>query len=107
MAKYEMKFMFDWGSGCCVWSINDAARELYDYPVLTEQLPISSDLKATLNYLIDKHDEALDWACPQNDLLWSEDQMDSFRRDAVVAYKQLCMELGEEYDIVLWENCLI
>lgn len=64
MAKYEMKFMFDWGSGCCVWSINDAARELYGYPVLTEQIPISSDLKATLNYLIGQACEAAGLGLP-------------------------------------------
>ena len=33
MAKYEMKYMFDWGSGTCVWSTNDAAIDKYDYPV--------------------------------------------------------------------------
>ena len=24
MGKYELKFMFDWGSGVCVWSTNAA-----------------------------------------------------------------------------------
>ena len=33
MAKYEMKYMFDWGSGTCVWSTNDAAIDKYDYHV--------------------------------------------------------------------------
>lgn len=107
VAKYEMKFMFDWGSDSCVWSINNAARELYGYPVLTEHLPISSELKATLIYLTNKHDESLDWDCPQNDLLWSEEEMESFKANAVAAYKQLCIELGEEYNVVLWGNCLI
>lgn len=107
MAKYEMKFMFDWGSGSCVWSTNNVATELYDYPILTEQLPISSELKATLNHLIHKHDEALDWDCPQNDLLWSKDQAESFKAEAVAAYEQLCIELGKEYEVALWDKCLI
>src|SRR5574344_959485 len=107
VARYEMKFMFDWGSGSCVWSVNDAARELYDYPVLTEQLPISAELKSTLNDLINKHDEALDWDCPQNDLRWSEKEIEMFKVDAIAAYKQLCIELGTDYTVELWDNCLV
>ena len=30
MAKYALKYMYDWGSGICLWSANDAAREKYD-----------------------------------------------------------------------------
>ena len=41
MATYEMKFMFDWLSGTCVWSVNDAAHEKYDYPVDLSELPIT------------------------------------------------------------------
>ena len=107
MAVYEMKYMYDWGSGCCVWSINDAAREKYDFPVFAEQLPISDDLKTTLDYLISKHDEALDWDCPQNDLLWDEEQINLFIKEAISAYERLCVELGDEYRVELWEDCLI
>lgn len=107
MAKYKLKFMFDWGSGSCLWSINDAANKLYGYSVSTEQLPISSELKDTLNELINTHDEALDWNCPQNGLLWSEEQIQSFMTAAVAAYEKLSLELGQEYDIALWDNCLI
>ena len=107
MEKYEMKFMFDWGSGSCLWSTNGSALELYDYAVLVEKLPISSSLKATLNYLINKHNEALDWECPQNDLLWNEDEILLFKANAVTAYKQLCSELGQEYKILLKEDFLI
>lgn len=107
MAKYKLKFMFDWGSGFCLWSINDAANKLYGYPVSTERLPISSALKDTLNELINKHDEALDWNCPQKDLLWSEEQIQSFKTAAVAAHDLLCTELGKEYDTVLWGKNLI
>lgn len=39
MATYEMKFMFDWLSGTCVWSVNAAAHERYDYPVDLSSFP--------------------------------------------------------------------
>ena len=48
MAKYEMKYLFDWGSGTCLWSTIDAAIDKYDYPVVLDNLPISSNLKIQL-----------------------------------------------------------
>ncbi len=62
--------MYDWGSGICLWSVNDAAREKYDYPIELDSLPLSDNLKNELEYLINKHDEALDWEYPPNPLLW-------------------------------------
>ena len=103
MAKYEMKMMFDWGSDSCIWSTNDAALQLYGTSVLLDQLPISYQLKAMLNRLIIRHDQALDWECPQNDLLWNEKQIKSFEKEVIAAYKQLCVELGENYEIALGE----
>ncbi|MBO7700714.1 MAG: hypothetical protein J6S47_06575 [Eubacteriaceae bacterium] len=57
---YKLKFMFDWGSGACVWSTNEASVDKFgDYPVMTDVLPVSQELKAELEHLIDWHDEAL------------------------------------------------
>jgi len=34
MAIYELKYMFDWGSGTCVWANNEASKKLFaNYPV--------------------------------------------------------------------------
>ena len=107
MAKYEMKFMFDWGSGSCVWTTNEEAEKKYGYPVQTKNLPISNELKTKLEMLIEKHDEALDWDCPQNDLLWSDEQISLFENEAIEAYYKLCDELGHDYKIELWRDCLI
>ena len=36
MEKYELKFMYDWGSGVCVWSVNAAAKAKFNnYPIAT------------------------------------------------------------------------
>lgn len=107
MAKYEMKYMYDFGSECCIWSLNDDAKERYGYLVLSEQLPISKELKSKLNHLISIHEEALDWGNPQGDLLWSEKQIQLFRIEAITAYDQLCNELGGEYEVSLWSDYLI
>lgn len=101
MAKYEMKFSFDWGSGVCLWSTNNAARNKYGYPVETSQLPISEELKKDLEHLISWHDKALDWNEPQNNLLWTDEQIKEFLLTAKEMFKKVCMELGADYDVVL------
>lgn len=107
MAEYELKFMFDWGSGVCVWSSNEAAHLKYDYAVKSEKLPISKELAEELNYLIEKHDEAMDWDCPQNGLLWNEEEKERFIQTAKNAYNRLCKELGANYHLKFMDNFLI
>ena len=43
VAKYEMKYMFDFASGVCIWSVNTAAREKYGYPVKADALIRQAD----------------------------------------------------------------
>ncbi len=104
--KYQMKYMFDWGSGTCLWSTNDAAIEKYDYPVDIKDLPISEDLRNYLDYLIVKHDEALNWDDPADDLLWTEEQQKIFAQKALKGYERLCDELKNEYEIALFHSMI-
>ena len=101
--------MFDWGSGVCLWSDNDDTIKAFgDYPIEDlEKLPISAELAQELYYLIDKHDEALNWDDPAGDLLWSEQQITDFKRRATAAYERLVGELGEDFEVDFKENWLI
>ena len=100
-----MKFMFDWGSGVCLWSVNQATMKKFDgYPIFISKLPISDKLKNELKYLIELHDQALNWNEPNGDLLWDENQVDAFLKDAKRAYNSLCKELGSDYEIKLIEG---
>ena len=102
---YKLKFMFDWGSGACLWSTNDAAVDKFgDYPVITDVLPISQELKAELEHLIDWHDEALNWDDPAGDLLWSESQIQEFMTAAKKSYLALCDALGADYEIEFYDQ---
>ena len=102
MKKYEMKYMFDWGSGTCLWSVNDATIHEFDYAVSIEQMPVSNDLRKFLYELISRHDEALNWENPAGDLLWSDVEQDIYIRDAQTGYKRLCEELeNTEFQIHL------
>ncbi|MDE6260511.1 MAG: hypothetical protein K2M42_06575 [Oscillospiraceae bacterium] len=100
MGKYELKFMYDWGSGVCVWSANAAAKAKFNhYPIETTDLPISQELVNLLNKLIAQHDTALNWDNPGGELLWDKMQQTIFEEEAKSAYEQLCAELGPDYEV--------
>ncbi|MDO4456783.1 MAG: hypothetical protein Q4B83_00580 [Ligilactobacillus murinus] len=60
MAKYQMKYSFEWGSGVCLWSTNEAAEIKFRDVVDERQLPISHKLKDLLRYLVAYYDTMLD-----------------------------------------------
>lgn len=102
--KYYMKFMFDWCSGTCLWSTNAKANRRYGYPVDISKLPVSEELKNELEHLASWHDKALNWAEPNSDLLWTEEQTEEFLLAAKAAYQKVCLELGSDYVITLTEG---
>lgn len=100
MARYQLKFMFDWGSGVCVWSVNEAAGKKFGkYAVETERLPVSRVLKDWLTELTARHDEALNWDNPGGDLLWDRARQAAFTEEAQAAHRRLCNELGPDYEV--------
>ena len=102
---YKLRFMFDWGSGVCLWSANEDSLDKFgDYPVTTDVLPVSQAMKAELEHLIDWHDEALNWDDPACDLLWSDSQIQEFMTAAQKSYMALCDALGAEYEIEFYDH---
>ena len=100
MAKYVFNYWFEWGCGedfCpCLWGDNGL--------VSLDNLPISSELKNYLCKLGIEHDNALDWNCPSNPLLWSDNEKETFYKKAKEGYKRLQEELGEDYEIIYCED---
>jgi len=103
MKKYEMQYMYDWGSGTCLWPENETTIKEYGYPVDVESLPLTKELQSALLHLIVWHDEALNWDNPTGDLLWAEEEKDEFINEAMQAYERLCLELEDDYLITLAE----
>lgn len=99
--KYKLKFMFDWGSGTCIWAANNAARAKYGYAVDIDELPISEELCECMVRLCEEHDLALDWECPQNGPVWTGQEQKAFKERAKQIYQRICEELAEEFEIVL------
>ena len=98
--KYKLKFMFDWGSGVCLWCANKNAEDRFgDYPVSCAELPVSQEMKDKLERLIEWHDEAFNWDNPAGRLLWDEMQIKEFLIEAKKQYFALCDELTGAYEI--------
>ena len=100
MAKYLLKYWFEWGcdeNTCpCLWSKNGSVR--------LDGLPISAELKKFLCDLGIEHDKALDWDYPQNPLLWADEEKKMFYKKAKVGFERLKEELGKDYEIIYCEE---
>lgn len=96
---YKLTFNFDAGSGVCLWSDNDAAREAYDYAVEHWDLPISENTKRKIDYVIAWYDTGLDWENPAGPSLWNEAEAAAFRQEASSLLENLKKELGSAFQI--------
>lgn len=94
MTKYEIRFLFDFGSGVCLWGMNDLAKEAFNYPINHWNLPISENAKRWLDYLIAWYDVALDWVdTPDGGPYWSDLESKNFDAAVAKGYQILLNEL--------------
>jgi hypothetical protein len=99
MSRYLLRYFFDPGSGVCLWSANDAARNKFSYPVNHNALSLSVNLVKQVNHIISWHDTAIDWESPANPSPWSDDERGVFNAAAQRLYTSLKMALGSDFDI--------
>ncbi|WP_028516128.1 hypothetical protein [Ruminococcus flavefaciens] len=96
MAKYTLKYFFDWCSGSPLWDNKGI--------VSLEKLPLSSELKQFLYDLSKEYDKALNWDEPLAPLLWSDEEKENFYQKAHEGHRRLQEELGDDYDIIYSEE---
>ena len=99
MASYEIRFFFDPGSGICLWSANDEARERFGYPIELESLELSENLHRKALYLLRWYDTSLDWSSPGDPSPWSHDERLRFLNAAREFLDKLREFLGPEFEI--------
>ncbi len=107
MEKYQMKYMFDWAASTCLWGMNDAAVNRFGCTVDISKLPLSGKLITYLNDLIERHDKALNWDNPTDNLSWTEEEQEKFRKEALIGYNEVCSELGDDFEIILDDDGLV
>lgn len=99
MPKFHLRYFFDPGSGVCLWSKNDAARERFGYPVDTNDLPLSENTKRRVWYMCAWFDTSIDWSFPSGPSPWSEEEVGQFKRQAQNLLDLLREQLGPEFEI--------
>jgi hypothetical protein len=97
---YELRFFFDPGSGICLWSANQEARERFGYPVDHWKLDLSENTKRWLTYLIAWFDTSIDWSSPSDsDDQWSAEEVAQFRKASERGLAFIREELGPSFAI--------
>lgn len=92
--SYEFRYYFDPGSGVCLWSENDEAKNLHGYPVEHWELPLSENTKRYIQYLIAWFDTSIDWSYPSDsDDYWSAEETANFKEASKKGLSMLKAEL--------------
>ena len=79
----RVRFFFDAGSGCCMWSANAAARrEISTYEINLSSLPLPKDLQDEGEALIQRQYTSIDWADPFSGKPWTDEQHAAFDAEA-------------------------
>ncbi|BBE50469.1 hypothetical protein OYT1_ch0906 [Ferriphaselus amnicola] len=99
LPRYVFRYFFDPGSGICLWSDNDTAREKFDYPVELSDLGLSDDLLRQAVDLLAWYDTSIDWSYPSNPSPWPESEVIRFRDASQNLLSVLRLELGPEFEI--------
>jgi hypothetical protein len=100
MPLYRLRFFFDPRGEPCLWADNEAARNVYGYPVETEQLPLSGNVYHKLKYLCAWYATSIDWDYPSDPSPWDEQERARFAKEVAQFLPRLRDELGPEYEVV-------
>jgi hypothetical protein len=82
MAKFRLRYFFDPGVGVCLWAVNDAARERFDYPVDASDLPVPENTWRQVSYLCAWFDTIIEWDNPPGPSPWSPGENERFNAEA-------------------------
>jgi hypothetical protein len=96
---YRARFMFDPGSGVCLWGADPATVEAFNYPIETRQLSLSDNLHYALEALIAVFNTSIDWDYPPDPSPWSTEQWQHWTQTGDELLDRLRIELGASWEI--------
>jgi hypothetical protein len=99
MTTYELRYFFDYGSGTCLWSSNEAANIRFGYPVELDDLDVPPAAKDLAFDLLRRFDISLNWDDPASPPIWSDQDRDRFTSDSKRLLTQLSEHLGQDFRI--------
>ena len=99
-ATYRLRFFFDTGSGICLWSANDAARERFDYPIELSALPLPETIRRRGSFVLAWYDTFMDWElAPEPSQWWPREEaaFNAAVQELLALFRQY---LGPDFEIV-------
>lgn len=99
METYKLRYFFDLGSGICLWSENDLARDRFGYDVELDSRELTSSVKALAEELIARFDASIDWSYPPAPTPWSDVERERFQVGAANLPSSLQECLGAGFEI--------
>jgi hypothetical protein len=99
-AQYRLRYMFDFGSGLCLWAANDAARDRFDYPIDLEKLPLPTTIRRRGSFVTAWHDTFMDWDNAPEPSRWWPREKEAFSATAQELLLLLREHPGLDFEIV-------
>ena len=90
----SIRFFFDAGSNVCLWAGDDATEERHGYDIDAADLPLSTNTRRWLHYLMAWYDTSLDWDNPGGPARWSDEEQARFRQAVQEGVARLRAELA-------------
>jgi hypothetical protein len=100
--SYVIRYLFDPGSGACLWAANEEAKSRFGYPIAHWELPLSENTKRFLQHLVAWFDTSIDWSSPGDaDDYWTAEELDRFKASAANGLQLLRQELpSAQYEFI-------
>lgn len=99
-APYRLRYSFDAGSGICLWSDNDAAREKFGDPVDLVDLPLPATVRRRGDFLMAWHDTFVNWDNPGAPSPWQTRESGAFKLAARDFVGLLRQNLGPDFELI-------
>jgi len=99
-ASFRLRYYFDAGSGICLWSDNDAARERFGHPVDLLDLPLPQTVRRRGEFLMAWHDTFVNWDNPGAPSPWQSRESGAFKLAARDFLGLLRQHLGADFEII-------
>ena len=93
------RFLFDAGSGICLWTLDAPTRERFGYPIDHRTIGLSVDLVAAVDELLARYDSSIDWDDPGGPSPWGDEDHAAFERDAAAVLARIRAELGPGWEV--------
>ena len=98
--RYQLRYFFDPGSGCCLWAGDDATRGRFGYAVDHTTLPLITATQARIDATLAWFDTALNREYPPDPGPWRQDECERFNATATALYATIAAELRPAFRLL-------